>query len=223
MTGPARPVRHALRGPALLPPQWFNRVRHGTHDACVNEAGSVNLYGQALHFAGAPLAVGVAVRVWISMAGHFVCASLEDLTQEEAQRRLAEQAEQQARNQRLDAARADAEQFNARLQLPVRWDVGIKDVLSGLSETSMGHGRNRATVEHVYLLEALQAGRLRREAGDFLCTAASGTNGRNWSGKRVERFTDGKGQPYAPKVTCAACLTLAARWMNDANPESNDA
>lgn len=207
----------------MLPPQWFNRVRHGTHDASVNEAGSISLYGQALQFAGAPLAVGVAVRVWISMAGHFVCASLDDLAREEAHRRLAEAAEQQACNRRLDAARADAEQFNARLLLPVRWDVGIKDVLSGLSEKSMGHGRNRATVEHVYLLESLQAGRLRREAGDFLCTAASGSNGKNWSGKRIERFTDGKGAPYAPKVTCAACLTLAARWTNSATTESRDA
>lgn len=200
----------------MLPPQWFNRVRHGTHDASVNEAGSVSLYGMALQFAGAPLAVGVAVRVWISMAGHFVCASLEDLAHEDAQRRLAELAEQQARDQRLDAARVEAQRFNARLQLPVRWDVGIKDVLSGLSETSMGHGRNRATVEHIYLLEALQAGRLRRAAGDFLCTGASGSNGKNWSGRRVERFADGKGQPYAPKVSCTACLTLAARWLNDA-------
>jgi hypothetical protein len=97
----------------------------------------------------------------------------------------------------------------------VAWDVGIKDVLSGLSETSWGDGRSAATVEHVYLLEPLTAGRLVRQAGDFLCTAAAGTNGKRWSSKVIERAHDGDGQPYRPRPTCKACLALAKRWMKD--------
>lgn len=95
----------------------------------------------------------------------------------------------------------------------MRWDVGIKDVLSGLSQTSFGDGRNRATVEHIYLLEPLQAGRLARKAGDFLCTAASGSNGKRWSSKVIERSHDGDGLPYQPKVSCRACLAAAERWI----------
>lgn len=170
--------------------------------------------GVALRLPGERPAPGAAVQVWLNGSGFFVCATVEEIERQAQAQRDAEATEAEQRRQKLNAMRADAEAFNARIALPVRWDTGIKDVLSGLSESSWGDGRSKATVEHILLLEPLQAGRLNRHAGDFLCTSVSGTNGKRWSSKIVERGHDGRGQPFQPKITCKACLAQAARWMN---------
>ncbi|WP_298601246.1 hypothetical protein [uncultured Zoogloea sp.] len=206
-----------VAGPDLLEPFWFNKVRHGQHAAVVAEDGTVTLEGVALRVRDEAPAPGTAVQVWLNGSGFFVCATLEEIEREAQARRNAEAAEAERRRQKLNAMRADAEAFNARIALPVKWDVGIKDVLSGLSENSWGDGRSKATVEHIYLLEPLEAGRLTRKEGDFLCTSASGTNGKRWSSKIVERCHDGEGTPYQPKVTCKACLALAQRWMKESS------
>jgi len=206
-----------VAGPDLLEPFWFNKVRHGQHAAVVAEDGTVTLEGVALRVRDEAPAPGTAVQVWLNVSGFFVCASLDEIERDAQARRDAEAAEAEHRRQKLNAMRADAEAFNARIALPVKWDVGIKDVLSGLSENSWGDGRSKATVEHIYLLEPLEAGRLTRKEGDFLCTSASGTNGKRWSSKIVERCHDGEGTPYQPKVTCKACLALAQRWMKESS------
>lgn len=206
-----------VAGPDLLEPFWFNKVRHGQHAAVVAEDGTVTLEGVALRVRDEAPAPGTAVQVWLNGSGFFVCATLEEIKREAQARRNAEAAEAERRRQKLNALRADAEAFNARIALPVKWDVGIKDVLSGLSENSWGDGRSKATVEHIYLLEPLEAGRLTRKEGDFLCTSSSGTNGKRWSSKIVERCHDGEGTPYQPKVTCKACLALAQRWMKESS------
>lgn len=206
-----------VAGPDLLEPFWFNKVRNGQHAAVVAEDGTVTLEGVALRVRDEAPAPGTAVQVWLNGSGFFVCATLEEIEREAQARRNAEAAEAERRRQKLNAMRADAEAFNARIALPVKWDVGIKDVLSGLSENSWGDGRSKATVEHIYLLEPLEAGRLTRKEGDFLCTSASGTNGKRWSSKIVERCHDGEGTPYQPKVTCKACLALAQRWMKESS------
>lgn len=206
-----------VAGPDLLEPFWFNKVRHGQHAAVVAEDGSVTLEGVALRVRDEAPAPGTAVQVWLNGSGFFVCATLDEIEREAQARRDAEAAEVERRRQKLNAMRADAEAFNARIALPVKWDVGIKDVLSGLSENSWGDGRSKTTVEHIYLLEPLEAGRLTRKEGDFLCTAASGTNGKRWSSKIVERCHDGEGTAYQPKVTCKACLAAAQRWMKESS------
>lgn len=209
---------YALHGPTLLDPRWFNGVRYGQHAATVNPDGTLIVDGETLRFGEQVAPPGTAVKVWLNSAGFFVCATDLALHEQELAQEEAAQAEKVARDRALDALRADAEAFNARLKLPVRWDVGIKDVLSGLSETSMGHGRSKATVEHIYLLEPLKNGRLVRQAGDLLCTSGSGSNGKRWSDKIVERLHDSCGTPFAPKVSCKSCLSLANRWIVD--PES---
>lgn len=206
-----------VAGPDLLEPFWFNKVRYGQHAAVVAEDGTVTLEGVALRVRDEAPAPGTAVQVWLNGSGFFVCATLEEIEREAQARRNAEAAEAERRRQKLNALRANAEAFNARIALPVKWDVGIKDVLSGLSENSWGDGRSKATVEHIYLLEPLEAGRLTRKEGDFLCTSSSGTNGKRWSSKIVERCHDGEGTPYQPKVTCKACLALAQRWMKESS------
>lgn len=204
---------YPLSGPQFLPPRWFNRVRGGKHAAVVTADGCVLLEGESLAFKGDALPPGTSVQVWLNVSGFFVCATDADLAQAEAERHARQAQEDEVRRLRLNALRAEAEAFNARIKLPVRWEAGIKDVLSGLSETSRGDGRNKATVEHILLLEPLTAGRLKREAGDFLCTAASGSNGKRWSHQSAEHAVDGDGNLYQPEITCKACLALAKKWM----------
>lgn len=205
---------YQLSGPDLLEPFWFNRVRHGQHPAIVSADATITVEGVALRLRGDRPPTGAAVQVWLNAAGFFVCATEAEIEQAAEERRAKRAAEDAQRRARLDALRDEARAFNAGITLPVQWDVGIKDVLSGLSEGSWGDGRNKATVEHIYLLEDFEAGRFKRRKGDFLCTSASGNNGKRWS-TTVERAHDGAGAPYQPKVTCKACLRLVARWMRN--------
>lgn len=178
----------------------------------VSAGRTVLLHGEVLRLPApdAP-APGTPVRVWLE-GGFFVCATVADLELEEQVQRESEAAAARARRELLNARRAEAQAFNARIALPVPWDVGIKDVLSGLSEASNGDGRSRVTVEHILLLAPLD-GRLKRAAGDFLCTAAAGSKGKRWSGAVAERAYDGEGLPFQPRVTCPACLARARHWM----------
>lgn len=197
-----------------IDPGWLQDVKHGNHPATVSEHKTVSLKGVALYLLGDDCPTpGTQMHIWLNGSGFFVCATLDEIERDGQARRDAELLERERIRIRLNTLRADAEIFNARIALPVKWDVGIKDVLSGLSETSCGDGRSKATVEHIYLLEPLEAGRLKRKEGDFLCTAANGTNGKRWSSKIVERCHDGEGTPYQPKVTCKACLATAERWI----------
>lgn len=127
------------------------------------------------------------------------------------QREAAEAAKRAAYRARMDALRDEARAFNAQYELPVAWTVGQKSVLSGLSEHSYGDGRNRASVDHILLKEDLAEGRLRRRAGDFLCSSRPGYNGKRWTDPE-STCVDGSGQLYAPKISCKSCLTLAERW-----------
>lgn len=193
-------------------PMWVRKVMGREFSLIVNQDALIELEGVMLA-PNDPLerlqpgeSVVVRVGQWItveSASDHALRKSLEQ------QRTIARQNEVKAR---LDAKRSESEAFNATLKLPVPWRAGIKDVLSGLSEHSMGDGRDRSTVIHIQLDAAIVSGRIRREKGDFLCTPASGDNGKQWSGNTTVSSSDGSGKPYAPKVSCKGCLRLAARF-----------
>lgn len=204
---------YELYAPEFLNPAWFEDVRGGAHDAVVDETGGIVLRGESLVFAHqpAPLPAGTAVKVWLGR--NFYCCTLADWTEREVQRCQARETEARLRAHALDARRDEANAFNARIALPVAWTVGQKDVLSGLSARSMGDGRNRRSVNHILLEAPLALGRLRRQAGDFLCTSRSGSNGRRWASS-LALEVDGQGASYAPRVTCAQCLKRVAPWMN---------
>lgn len=198
----------------LLDPMWFNAVRHGRHACQVGSDGrSIVLQEQRLmvrsshgtevhggHWWGPP---GESVIVWLGADGHFRFCRRDE---QEAHDRWLAQAHQQREidhRARLERQAAEDEAFNASLAIPVPWEVAIKDVLSGLSATSIGNGANKSTVQHVRLKADLMDGRLVRHAGDFLCTGPAGSNGKRWSG---DGFTS------RAAVTCKACLKLAKRF-----------
>jgi hypothetical protein len=74
-----------------------------------------------------------------------------------------------------------------------------------LSENSLGSGRYRDSVTHIWLTEALNEGRLVREAGSFLCAPAKG---------RVRHLSALEANGYPIEVTCKRCLAIARRWAN---------
>jgi hypothetical protein len=195
---------YKLTAPHLLDPRWLNLFRGGRQQGEVSSDGAVVVHGLSLPFSddNERMAPGTKVQVWISF--DFVCADVAAIEREEQSIREKLAREAEATQAEKERRWAEDRVFNERLVLPVKWQTGIKDVLSGLTEKSDGSGRNRATVNHIRLLEDLHDGRLRRKAGDFLCTSASQTNGLNWSN-----------QPYEPggRVTCARCLALAKKWQ----------
>ena len=207
---------YTLKIEGFLDPAWLQSVRHATHATTVSEQRTLTLQGVVMHLPkDGPPTAGTAVQAWLSGSGNFVCATLDEIERDAQARLDAEAAEAERRRQKLNAVRADAEAFNARIALPAKWDTGIKDVLSGLGENSWGDGRSNSTVEHILLLDPMEDGRLKRKAGDLLCTSAGSTNGKRWSSRLAERSHDGKGATYQPKVTCKACLALAKRWMKE--------
>lgn len=204
---------YTLTTPQFMDPRWFSWVRSSKHPATVAEDGTVTVEGEALQFHGEAPAAGTAVRVWLG-SQFFLCATEEDIARDEQERLEKKKAEDESYRQRRNTMRDKAAEFNARFNMPFQWDVGIKVVLSGLSEYSNGCGRNQATVHHIMLLEDFQGGRLRRKKLDFLCTSASGSNG-GFRDSGAARNYDGNGEAYQPKVTCRACLKLASKWIRE--------
>ena len=118
----------------------------------------------------------------------------------------------------------DARNFNANLNIPVKWTLEIKPVLSGLQINSSGDGENRRTVYHILLLEDLNEGRLHRKAGEFLCSHNKGRfpDLHVWqrTGEMIRSIAKTGGfiesevtvSMKSCQVTCKKCLQMARRW-----------
>lgn len=203
--------RYRLLASSMIDPRWLSRVQHTPRMAAVDERGLVVLAGEDLRFEGESLPAGSLVRVSLSPSGFFEAVEASALAKEEGAVQEALDALAASRRATQSAIRAAAETANAELRLPVKWDVGIKDVLSGLTENSDGSGRNSRTVEHIILLEPLEYGRLVRDEGDFLCSSTKAGNGNRWSNQVPDFWVDGDGKPFQPPVTCKKCLEIALR------------
>lgn len=206
----------------ILPPGWLLKYgRFHSEHACVvqlDERGNhvVELGGQVLTLKHCQLAAGAEVLVWMGWDGFFLYDTAQEIAARKAEQLAQEERKALELKNSLNAQRQRDETFNARIKLPVAWEVGQKDALSGLSERSFGGGRSKSTVEHILLLEELVDGRFKRAKGDFLCTSASGSNGRRWASTAVWA-TDGNGAAYAPAVNCKACLKAAKRWTAESS------
>lgn len=197
----------------FIDPRWLSRGHTGRYPIENNGViiagerltirGKQIQAGWKLEFEPTQLVDGTVVEVWTDSGGFFVCALAADVDREKAERSAKAAAEEAERSRRLAERQAAAIAFNAALPVPVKWTPGIKDVLSGLTENSNGTGTNARTVVHICLEEVLTDGRFTREAGDFLCTSASGSNGKQWSSQKRENS----------QVTCKTCLKLVQRWV----------
>jgi hypothetical protein len=196
-------------------PDLFNRLRGGARvKAVVDQQARVVVHGVELRFRDdrdhpEP---GTPVNVWLER--DYVCATDADLVLAAEGREAERRREEQERRDRSKQVRAKAEAANARIRLPFQWTVAIKDVLSGLSESSWGDGRSKATVQHILVAENIDEGRLKRKARDLLCTPPRGSNGKRWSAQSDETYwVDGDGKRFAPAVTCKQCLKVAESIM----------
>lgn len=183
-------------------------------EAVVGEDSLIRIDELVLRFDvfGEALPPGTSVKVWLSSSGFIYCDSEESLTALAELRRQDELEHAASRRLMLNEVRSGDERFNASLALPFRWSAGIKDVLSGLSEKSMGDGRGKRTVQHIRVLEDLDSGRITRKSGDMLCTTEAGSNGKQWSSNPEAIAYDGDGRAYQPRITCKQCLRIASRW-----------
>lgn len=182
--------------------QKFRRARQAGRVA----NGRIEVGSSHFRFLDLPLPEGACVQVWLNDGLGFCAATEEELTAEQDRLCQQEQQRQSAQESAIEAQNRAALNFRAQYRMPFRWSVGIKDRLGGLSSRSWGDGRSAATVEHLRVLEPFTAPRLTRQAGDFLCTARKGTNGRQW----VEPMPG----DLLAVVTCPRCLALMARWKH---------
>jgi hypothetical protein len=209
---------------SLDDPKWFDQYRDGRHEAMVSRSNGrpeLTVGDYTFGIAACDLADGTPILFWYERTGYFYCDTAGAIEARVAAQKAAEQAKEEALRIKHNAMRDAANRFNAKFKLPVAWQLAQKDVLSGLSEaaiaTGRADGRKGNSVNHIRLKEPLSAGRLKRDAGDLLCTSASGSNGAEYSGPNfTPMLYDGDGKVYTPPVTCTACIKAAKRWITEA-------
>lgn len=206
---------HKLTTPNFIDPRWFNLMQQGPSEGIAIDATHIEVNGETLRLVEPTITLEPGEKVIVTLTRNFAMETAKEHQERIERQRQFHQEQEQRRRDEEARQNAENKQFNDSLNIPVRWKPGIKDVLSGLSESSMGNGCNKATVIHVYLLEALNDGKLHRDEKDFLCTSAQGNNGKNWSGQREEFAYMSNGDVWTPRVTCKACLRLAQRWMEE--------
>ncbi|MBV8226126.1 MAG: hypothetical protein JO232_13160 [Verrucomicrobia bacterium] len=204
--------RYRLRIGAFIDPRWFARYARVHFDCSVDMNGAIALGSETLE----PEETGAfhpGERIIVFCDRWFYGVRYSDTLshQETLEREPAQRLEKEERSRELSML--EAKSFSRQICIPANWDIAIRDVLSGLTESSRGDGRNAKTVEHILLLGPLAAGRLKRDKGDLLCASNRKLNGKNWSGHRIERGVGPNGEEYRPTVTCKKCLQLARRWI----------
>lgn len=142
-------------------------------------------------------------EVKINVVGGFLhCKSTYQIKKEEEF--LLEKAKVEKENQihKKELTKRQNIEFNHSLNIPFKWSVAQKDVLSGLSDKSSGDGTNARTVNHILVKEKFIKGKLSRDIGEFLCSRKSG---KNWSAQ-IE-------VDYHYRVSCKKCLEIIERLI----------
>jgi hypothetical protein len=103
--------------------------------------------------------------------------------------------------------RKNTEEFNGRLNVPVKWQSGFKPTAECRLFKRLNPPKQFA---HIQLLENHKAGKLKRSAGEFLCGYVVGLP---YVDQTHYQDEDELGK-YDSKITCNLCLKLAKRWGN---------
>lgn len=211
-----------LTFPRFANPAVVSTLQSRMETGTVREDGRVDLdeigvQGEALEQVGEnPVEPGTDVVVRLQ-GGDPHCRPLAE--QKRVEREVKERAEKRdrARERLKDWKHRRAREFWDRYDIPIQWDVAIKGRRSGLSRGSWGDGRAADTVEHLYVLEGFEDGRLERDADRYLCDDSA-----------EHRFTEGErrensdGDTFTPPVTCKTCLTLMDRWRVESEDGDRD-
>lgn len=189
-------------------PFWVRTYMNRHVDSIVNDDNSVSVGKEHLVFLNEILPVGTKVKV--SIGNKMFCCSIQDYESQLASAKSLLETKRLADEKQRELVLANAKKFYSSITIPFQFDVGIKDVLSGLSEKSNGSGMNKSTVFHVRVLEDLSDKNLIRKSGDFLCKANSGSNGKAWNNQHSVKLDDETFQI----VTCKQCLKYLKRYSN---------
>lgn len=192
-----RPLKSLDR---FLDPRLFGA---GNQGGCVGDDGMVRVRESRFAFISPEDALppGTNVTLRITREGFFGITDedqqqFDDWCRAEYDRSNAEYAE------RVRRYREESASFNAALAIPYKWRPAHRIVLSGLLEHSNGDGRRRNTVIHVMFDEDVKIGRLKRKAGQFLCSTHTDAFGSE------PDYRASEGHP----VTCKQCLAMAQRF-----------
>lgn len=212
-----------LNWPAHPNPFWFATGRYAlaygvvqSETTVTTEYGDLRLKEGVLPPVGTELVI-IKNTYWLDaeIRTEYEARKAKEAVEREEQRRV--RLEESVRRERecQDRVFNKAKEVNGKLNIPVRWTSGIKPVLSGLSEHSWGNGEKRSTVVHILILESVKDGRFVRPADNFLCTASSGSNGKQWTEQMHSHLSNEDG-PFVREITCKQCLKVAMRWANSA-------
>ncbi|WP_135666546.1 hypothetical protein [Halorhabdus rudnickae] len=201
----------------MVPPR-LSDVLQGGAKGTVREKGAIELDDlDGVHLAlKNPEAVAEGTRVQVNSRGS-ACTSLEEVKRRKREKKAEKFLKARERRQKRKEARQEAEAFWDQYDIPFEYDVAIKGRRSGLLRGSSGTGRDSSTVEHLYVLEAFEDGRLSRPEGVYLCN-----NEANLRFDDGERRQDENGESFIPPVTCQTCLDRMERWKWRTKSEGRD-
>ncbi|ERJ07449.1 hypothetical protein HLRTI_000491 [Halorhabdus tiamatea SARL4B] len=206
-TSPDWPVRVVPVG--MVPPGLPETLMQGA-EGTVQEGGAIELDdvdGTYLKLED-PSTIEPGTRVYVSRGrGVEVCRPVEARERQLKEKKAQNFLDARERRQRRKEARQEAESFWEQYDIPFEYDVTIKGRRSGLSKGSWGDGRAKDTVEHLYVQEAFEDGRLSRPKGVYLCN-----NNAKFRFDEGERRQDENGESFIPPVTCKTCLDRMKRW-----------
>lgn len=206
-TDPDWPVQVTTVGmiPPTLPDVLMQGVEGTVQDDGVidlDEVGGTHLKLQD------PSTIEPGTRVYVDRIRGFEMCRPVDIRERRRKEKKAEKfLKARERRQRRKQARQEAEAFWDQYDIPFEWDVAIKGRRSGLTRGSWGDGRAKNTVEHLFVREAFEDGRLRRPADVYLCN-----NEASLRFDEGERRQDENGNSFIPPVTCQTCLERMKRW-----------
>ena len=139
------------------------------------------------------------------------CKTVEQVEKEKREREQRQREKERKRKheqaRKEDRRRAEALRFWQGYDIPFEYDVRIKVRRSGLLRGSNGTGRAKDTVEHLYVREGFEDGRLARSADRYLCDDSAHIRDQD-----TTTASDSDGNRYERRVTCKACLDLMDRW-----------
>lgn len=196
----------------MVSPRMTQQLVGGTNGV-VAESGSVMISGGKLEPVGDGLEPGMDVRVR-SRRGGVYARPLHELKKKKRNAKERRKVKRKARQRYKDWKRRRAGEFWNSYDIPFEWDVAVKGRRSGLTRGSAGNGRDSNTVEHLYVLEGFDEGRLSRAPDRYLCEDSA-----KFRFTEGERRQDSEGGSYIPPVTCQRCLDFMDRWKRGGGDE----
>lgn len=207
-------ITYSLRYPEFIDP-FMMRSLERVHKCIIIQPDYIEIGNNRLFAVNPPLRVGEAVllrigRMFVELEYESDHQAWLQAAEREREAKQAEKARQAAerQQQQIDLSKA----FYAHYDVPFRFTIEVKEVLSGLSANSNGDGQRRNTVKHLFVQDGFTKGRLKRNAGDYLCSPSQARSGGNWSNNlgRGSFALDEEGTQPIP--TCKQCLTALERF-----------